>query len=187
MATKKGQGSSRNGRDSNSQRLGVKSHDGNLVPGGSGTTRTLAVTPIPGHVGTATITVTVTDPGGLSATRTFVLRVVDNARPTVADIPNPPAVPVGQAVGPLGFAIGDDVTPPSGLIVTAESSNPEVVPAGGRGSPSAVSSRCPARIPATWYRNATPPATTPRPCRCGPTPMTTWPVSLRHIGSTAMW
>jgi large subunit ribosomal protein L27 len=35
MATKKGQGSSRNGRDSNSQRLGVKSHDGNLVPGGT--------------------------------------------------------------------------------------------------------------------------------------------------------
>ena len=35
MATKKGQGSSRNGRDSNSQRLGVKRHDGNLVPGGS--------------------------------------------------------------------------------------------------------------------------------------------------------
>ena len=35
MATKKGQGSSRNGRDSNSQRLGVKKHDGNLVPGGS--------------------------------------------------------------------------------------------------------------------------------------------------------
>ena len=35
MAHKKGQGSLRNGRDSNSQRLGVKSHDGNLVPGGS--------------------------------------------------------------------------------------------------------------------------------------------------------
>jgi large subunit ribosomal protein L27 len=35
MATKKGQGSSRNGRDSNSQRLGVKRFDGNLVPGGS--------------------------------------------------------------------------------------------------------------------------------------------------------
>ena len=35
MAHKKGQGSSRNGRDSNSQRLGVKSHDGNLVPSGS--------------------------------------------------------------------------------------------------------------------------------------------------------
>jgi large subunit ribosomal protein L27 len=35
MATKKGQGASRNGRDSQSQRLGVKQHDGNLVTGGS--------------------------------------------------------------------------------------------------------------------------------------------------------
>ena len=35
MATKKGQGSSRNGRDSNSQRLGVKKFGGNLVTGGS--------------------------------------------------------------------------------------------------------------------------------------------------------
>ena len=35
MAPKKGQGSSRNGRDSNSQRLGVKRHDGNIVSGGS--------------------------------------------------------------------------------------------------------------------------------------------------------
>jgi large subunit ribosomal protein L27 len=35
MAHKKGQGSSRNGRDSNSQRLGVKKFDGNLVTGGS--------------------------------------------------------------------------------------------------------------------------------------------------------
>jgi len=35
MAHKKGQGSSRNGRDSNSQRLGVKPHDGNFVTGGT--------------------------------------------------------------------------------------------------------------------------------------------------------
>src|SRR5438128_591836 len=35
MAHKKGQGSSRNGRDSNSQRLGVKAHDGNVVTGGT--------------------------------------------------------------------------------------------------------------------------------------------------------
>ena len=35
MAHKKGQGSSRNGRDSNAQRLGVKRFDGNLVTGGS--------------------------------------------------------------------------------------------------------------------------------------------------------
>ena len=35
MATKKGQGNSRNGRDSNSQPLGVKQFDGNVVSGGS--------------------------------------------------------------------------------------------------------------------------------------------------------
>ena len=35
MAHKKGGGSSRNGRDSNAQRLGVKVFDGELVPAGS--------------------------------------------------------------------------------------------------------------------------------------------------------
>ena len=35
MATKKGQGSSRNGRDSNSQRLGVKRSDGQEVRAGT--------------------------------------------------------------------------------------------------------------------------------------------------------
>jgi len=35
MAHKKGQGSSRNGRDSNSQRLGVKRFSGQVVSGGS--------------------------------------------------------------------------------------------------------------------------------------------------------
>lgn len=35
MAHKKGQGSSRNGRDSNAQRLGVKAFGGQIVSGGS--------------------------------------------------------------------------------------------------------------------------------------------------------
>jgi large subunit ribosomal protein L27 len=35
MAHKKGQGSSRNGRDSNAQRLGVKAFGGQVVSGGS--------------------------------------------------------------------------------------------------------------------------------------------------------
>ena len=35
MAHKKGQGTSRNGRDSNAQRLGVKRFDGQVVSGGS--------------------------------------------------------------------------------------------------------------------------------------------------------
>ena len=35
MAHKKGLGSSKNGRDSNAQRLGVKAFGGQLIPGGS--------------------------------------------------------------------------------------------------------------------------------------------------------
>jgi large subunit ribosomal protein L27 len=35
MAHKKGMGSSRNGRDSNSQRLGIKAFGGQVVPAGS--------------------------------------------------------------------------------------------------------------------------------------------------------
>lgn len=35
MAHKKGVGSSRNGRDSNSQRLGIKAYGGEFVPAGS--------------------------------------------------------------------------------------------------------------------------------------------------------
>ena len=35
MSKTKGAGSTKNGRDSNAQRLGVKRHDGNLVSGGS--------------------------------------------------------------------------------------------------------------------------------------------------------
>ena len=35
MAHKKGQGSSRNGRESNSQRLGTTAHAGNFVTGGT--------------------------------------------------------------------------------------------------------------------------------------------------------
>ncbi len=35
MAHKKGLGSSRNGRDSNAQRLGVKAFGGQMVPGGT--------------------------------------------------------------------------------------------------------------------------------------------------------
>ena len=48
MAHKKGQGSSRNGRDSNSQRLGVKRFGGQLVTGGSVLVRQRGTKFIPG-------------------------------------------------------------------------------------------------------------------------------------------
>ena len=49
MAHKKGQGSSRNGRDSNSQRLGVKRFGGQLVTGGSILVRQRGTRFKPGH------------------------------------------------------------------------------------------------------------------------------------------
>jgi large subunit ribosomal protein L27 len=52
MAHKKGQGSSRNGRDSNSQRLGVKAFGGQTVPGGTILVRQRGTKFFPGpHVG----------------------------------------------------------------------------------------------------------------------------------------
>jgi large subunit ribosomal protein L27 len=53
MAHKKGQGSSRNGRDSHSQRLGVKAFGGELVSAGSILVRQRGTKFLPGrHVGT---------------------------------------------------------------------------------------------------------------------------------------
>ena len=52
MAHKKGLGSSRNGRDSNAQRLGVKAFGGQLVPGGTIIVRQRGTKIRPGdHVG----------------------------------------------------------------------------------------------------------------------------------------
>ena len=49
MAHKKGQGSSRNGRDSNSQRRGVKVYGGETVPAGSILVRQLGTVIHPGN------------------------------------------------------------------------------------------------------------------------------------------
>ena len=56
--------------------------DGNIVFGGSGTNRTVRITPLADQAGTATITVTVND-GTLFASREFELNV--NARPVAND------------------------------------------------------------------------------------------------------
>lgn len=49
MAHKKGQGSSRNGRDSNAQRRGVKRFEGQLVTAGSILVRQVGTNFHPGH------------------------------------------------------------------------------------------------------------------------------------------
>lgn len=49
MAHKKGQGTSRNGRDSHSQRLGVKRYDGETVRAGTIIIRQRGTKTFPGH------------------------------------------------------------------------------------------------------------------------------------------
>lgn len=55
--------------------------DANLVVGGSGANRTLTATPFGSQTGQATVTLTITDEGGLTAVDTFVLTV--NAKPNL--------------------------------------------------------------------------------------------------------
>jgi hypothetical protein len=87
--------------------------DANLVPGGANGARTLTITPALNQHGTATITVTVIDPGGLFATDAFLL--------TVTAVNDPPSFVLaaghtsledagGQVVP--GFASAISVGPP---------------------------------------------------------------------------
>jgi hypothetical protein len=60
---------------------------------GAGSNRTLRLAPLPNRFGLATVTVTVTDGGGLATYRTFLL--------TVLEVPDPPSIltnPVGASV-----------------------------------------------------------------------------------------
>src|SRR5207247_457726 len=58
-----------------------------ITLGGSGANRTISLAPVVGQIGTSTITLTVTDAGGLTATKTFTL-TVNNAPPTETSIGN---------------------------------------------------------------------------------------------------
>jgi hypothetical protein len=105
----------------------VPNNSANLSLGGSGASRTLAVTPVANQSGTATITVTVFD-GTLTASDTFDLTVnAVNDAPTISDIVNQ-TINHDTNTGSLGFTIGDVETPASSLSVTALSSNTALVP-----------------------------------------------------------
>jgi hypothetical protein len=73
----------------------------NIVSGGSGSNRTVTVTPANGQSGTATITVTVSD-GWLSTSSTFVLTV--NSAPTISDI-TAQSINQGSSTSALAFTV----------------------------------------------------------------------------------
>jgi uncharacterized protein YkwD/D-arabinose 5-phosphate isomerase GutQ len=103
--------------------------DQNIVLGGSGSSRTLTITPAANQAGTTTITVTVTDPGGLTAKGTFVLTVTPvNDPPTLASVLDQTTAEDAPLDVPL--AVGDPDTPLANLTLTATTNNLALLPAG---------------------------------------------------------
>jgi hypothetical protein len=103
----------------------------NIVLGGSGANRTATITPALNQFGSTTITLTVTDAGGLIATDTFVLNVASvNDLPTISDIGNQ-TTQAGTSVGPISFSIGDVETATASLTVGAASTNTILLPLAG--------------------------------------------------------
>lgn len=96
----------------------------NLVPGGSGSARTLTITPAAGQAGTATITVSVRD-GEAITSDTFILSI--SQAPTISTITGV-TIEEDTPTDIIGFTISDAETPASSLTVTASSSNKALLP-----------------------------------------------------------
>jgi hypothetical protein len=98
----------------------------NIVPGGTGTDRTLTVTPI--KSGTCNITATVTDGSGLSSNTTFALTVTYvNKAPTITGLPTSYSM-AQNGTAQVSFTVADTETPAASLTVTTTSSNVNLVP-----------------------------------------------------------
>lgn len=104
--------------------------NGNISITGTGSTRTLRVTPRPNQSGTATITLTIQDPDGGSSQQSFLLTVnAVNDAPTISDIADL-TINEDQMTAALGFLIGDIDDLPSDLTISVSSSNTTLVPPG---------------------------------------------------------
>jgi hypothetical protein len=106
-----------------------------IALGGSGTSRSIRLTPNPTQFGTATVTVTVTDTGTASgadvksASRTFLLTVNQvQQNPIVSVIPDV-STPVNTESDIISFTVSDQETPAANLVVSAiASSNTTLIP-----------------------------------------------------------
>lgn len=100
----------------------------NVVFGGTGANRTVAVTPAANQFGSALITITVRDADGGTATEEFTLTVNGvNDAPTISTIANV-TTPEDTATGPIAFTVGDLETAAASLTLSATSSNTTLVP-----------------------------------------------------------
>ena len=101
--------------------------NGNIVFGGSGSDRTVTLTPAPGENGSTIITINVGD-GTVVTSITFTLTVsAVNDAPTITAITDQTTTE-DVATPALPFTIGDAETPATSLTVTASSSNKTLVP-----------------------------------------------------------
>jgi len=88
----------------------------------------VAIVPKPGQLGTALITVTVSDSKGASASRSFHLTILpENTSPTISPIAYQHTV-MNVPADPIAFSIGDLESDPDALILTASSANPVLLP-----------------------------------------------------------
>jgi len=94
----------------------------NIVFGGSGSSRTVTVTPASGQQGSARITVTVSD-GTNPASRSFLVTV---GVPAIAPVVNQ-FTPVSTVLGPMPVLVSHGALDPGQLTLTAASSNDGVI------------------------------------------------------------
>lgn len=85
---------------------------------------------IPDQSGSATITIAVTDADGATSRRSFLITVVPvNDQPTITSIPDQTTT-VGMSIGPIPFTVSDIETAAESLVVSAASSDQNLVPDG---------------------------------------------------------
>ncbi len=102
--------------------------NGDIVFGGTGASRWATITPATNRFGNVTITLTVADGDGGSASDSFVLTVNSvNDQPAISDIANQ-VVNEDTATAALAFTVGDVETAAGSLTLTASSSNTNLVP-----------------------------------------------------------
>jgi VCBS repeat-containing protein len=116
--------------------------EGNISFGGSGTERTITVTPAANQTGTAQVTVSVGD-GTDTVTSSFTMTVNEiNDTPTIAAIADQ-VIDEDTAAGPVNFTIDDSETAAGSLTLSGVSSDTTLVPNsnisfGGNGANRAV-------------------------------------------------
>ncbi len=99
-----------------------------IALGGTGDSRTVTITPTPNAIGSATITMTVTDALGLTASQPFTVNVTPvNDAPTIQAIPNQ-VTDQNQALT-TGINVGDIDTAATSVTISAVSDNPSLIPA----------------------------------------------------------